>query len=520
MKKINASLFCLIGVFLLFACNELSQTALRSNTALPEISNVPSPSKTETSQIIANATAIPPSSSFTPTSTATPYVTRQPACFLAGTKIDTPNGEKLIEELQKGASIFAVDPLSGKRVATIVNQVFVSKQDRYLIIHTEDGGIVRTTAYHPFYNGLINIFMRIENFSIGDKLVRVISGNRSLVSIEDIEVINKTVIVYNLSVEHDYHTFLAGNYIVHNKTPTPTPGPPTVTPISFPINNCPPDCSEIDLKHTNLQQANLSGADFSEANLEGANLQQANLSGANFSGANLEGANLDRHNLSGVNLRGANLRKARLRDADLNGTDLRGVDLRQVDFWGANLRGSKIDDTTQLEAKWRLVWEIVNNGAVGRDLRRADLSWANLYQADFRGANLEGANLTFTELLEADFRGANLREANLNRVDLEKTNLKEADLQGTFLSRTNLKKVDLTTTKLSEANLNGANLEEANLNGVDLHDTWFGHANLKGSDLRNTIGFSEDSLRRATYNQATKWPLNFDPEQADVIFEE
>ena len=105
-----------------------------------------------------------------------------------------------------------------------------------------------------------------------------------------------------------------------------------------------------------------------------------------------------------------NLRRANLRKADLSGADLRE----------ANLRG-------------------------------ADLSGADLYEANLRGANLSEANLTIAHLYEANLSGANLWKADLSGADLREANLRVADLSG---------------ADLYEANLRGANLSEANLRGA------------------------------------------------------
>ena len=59
------------------------------------------------------------------------------------------------------------------------------------------------------------------------------------------------------------------------------------------------------------------------------------------------------------------------------------------------------------------------------DLRKADLSNANLYGSDLRGANLRGA-----DLYGADLSNANLRGADLYGADLSNANLYGSDLRG------------------------------------------------------------------------------------------
>ena len=86
------------------------------------------------------------------------------------------------------------------------------------------------------------------------------------------------------------------------------------------------------------------------------------------------------------------------------------------------------------------------------------------------GANLSGANLS-----EADLSGANLSEANLSEADLSGANLSEADLSGA-----NLTEADLSEANLSGANLTGAKLYEADLSGAKLYEADLRWANLDG----------------------------------------
>jgi len=81
----------------------------------------------------------------------------------------------------------------------------------------------------------------------------------------------------------------------------------------------------------------------------------------------------------------------------------------------------------------------------------------------------------------ANLSGANLYEANLSRANLSGANLSRANL-----SRANLSEANLSGADLSGANLSGANLSEANLSGADLFEVNLSKANLYGADLPNT----------------------------------
>jgi len=129
-----------------------------------------------------------------------------------------------------------------------------------------------------------------------------------------------------------------------------------------------------------LSKANLNGADLSGTDLSGTDLSEANLSGADLSGADLSQANITGAKIDGETQLDTKWRviweivNQEVIRQDLQGIDLRGANVIGVDFGRTNLRGVQIDDKTQMDEKWRLVWEIVNQKTVGRDLQGADLS--------------------------------------------------------------------------------------------------------------------------------------------------
>ncbi len=218
-----------------------------------------------------------------------------------------------------------------------------------------------------------------------------------------------------------------------------------------------------------------------------ADLSWSNLIGSNLSEANLSEANLIGSNLSEANLYGANLSGANLSYTDLSYTDLSDANLSDAILFRADLSGAKIDDKTLITEKWRLVWEIVNQGKVGEDLSKADLSYADLSKANLNEANLGEANLI----------GANLTGASLAYADLSKANLNEANLSGANLWWANLSEASLVGANLSEAKLNSANLSRAFLVMANLSKTELMHTNLKDAI------FSEVDLTEAQYEPSS-----------------
>jgi len=79
------------------------------------------------------------------------------------------------------------------------------------------------------------------------------------------------------------------------------------------------------------------------------------------------------------------------------------------------MTSAEIKQVLELHKKW------LNNeqGGERADLSGAELREAELHRADLRGANLSGADLRGADLSLANLRGAELREANLRGADLD-----------------------------------------------------------------------------------------------------
>lgn len=114
------------------------------------------------------------------------------------------------------------------------------------------------------------------------------------------------------------------------------------------------------------------------------------------------------------------LRESNLRDADLNGIELWGADLwkvnlREAQLWQAKLAGASLGRANLSEAS---LWKADLEGAYlwKANLEGANLTEANLEQANLEGSNLKGANLQQTNLINADLR----KVVGLTRQQLSK----------------------------------------------------------------------------------------------------
>lgn len=265
----------------------------------------------------------------------------------------------------------------------------------------------------------------------------------------------------------------------------------------------------VDLSGADLSNADLSGADLRDVNLGGADLNHANLSEANLSGADLTGANLSHIDLRDADLRDANLSDTRLNEATISGANLTGASLnsadlsgaalnfanfRDADLSGANLSGTNLSDGIQIDPKWKLVHELVNEGGEDRFLANADLSEANLSGANFRDASLIYANLNHANLCGADLSNANLDHVSLSDANLRGADLSDANLDHIDLSNADLSNADLSNADLSNADLSNANLSGANLAAIRALATNFADATFTGACLEDWSINSETKL--------------------------
>lgn len=271
---------------------------------------------------------------------------------------------------------------------------------------------------------------------------------------------------------------------------------------------------------SDLEDANLSGANLRRATLAGADLRGADLSGAdlkivNFTDADLEVVNFTDADfylttftdadLREADLSGTDLQSTKFSDADLRGADLSDADLRTADFVNADLRGADLSeaelrrvDLTNADLRDTTLYRV--------DLRDASLLSANLWSIDpfavsFQRSDLSGANLGFADLSEvilrdADLSGANLEEADLTETDLDGANLSGANIEFASLSSTNLQGSDLRGAKLKGGYLSNTNLRGADLSGVDLRETYLEDVSMDGSTTCKILyeGYDHDRI--------------------------
>ncbi|MGR3504205.1 pentapeptide repeat-containing protein [Pseudaestuariivita sp.] len=138
----------------------------------------------------------------------------------------------------------------------------------------------------------------------------------------------------------------------------------------------------------------------------------------------------------------------------------------------------------------------MSNQLLSLDFRAANLSHANLIEANLsnvkaRGVNFSHANLTGAKLHKAQLMASNLAHANLSHATLDHADMTSVNLNNAILNYARLREVILTAASLANARLNGADLGGVKLNrSVNLNQ-----ANMLGACLRNVDEETVEVLR-------------------------
>lgn len=141
-------------------------------------------------------------------------------CIARGALVSTPRGKRRIEDLVVGDLVWCIDPESGERVEAPLVQVRSAKRE---IMRIEGEGFsLRCTTDHPLYDPVAKEWSAAGDWVLGKRtaLLRVEDGARpSVVQVSTRLVSDGLADVFDLSVDHPLHNFVADGVLVHNKSP-------------------------------------------------------------------------------------------------------------------------------------------------------------------------------------------------------------------------------------------------------------------------------------------------------------
>lgn len=136
-------------------------------------------------------------------------------CVARGAKVKTPRGLRNIEDLTVGDEVVVVDPETFDAHVSVIVEVRASLRECGRLHFS--GGSLTVTSSHPLYDVRAQQWAPAGDWLLGvreefvgeDGPVRVTQAER-FVGVEE---------VFDLSVAHDLHTFVADGVVVHNKPP-------------------------------------------------------------------------------------------------------------------------------------------------------------------------------------------------------------------------------------------------------------------------------------------------------------
>ncbi|WP_231505405.1 polymorphic toxin-type HINT domain-containing protein [Paenibacillus massiliensis] len=126
-------------------------------------------------------------------------------CFAAGTKVQTDEGEKNIEDIEVGDQVLAKDELNpdGELAYKEVTALYRNQRDDIIKLHVGEQ-VIETTDNHPFWvEGKGWIFA--DELQVGDKLQKADGSNLMIDKVEFLKL-DKPITVYNFTVA-DFHTY-------------------------------------------------------------------------------------------------------------------------------------------------------------------------------------------------------------------------------------------------------------------------------------------------------------------------
>ncbi|MDB4929482.1 MAG: extracellular repeat protein [Myxococcaceae bacterium] len=141
------------------------------------------------------------------------------SCVARGALVATPKGRRPVEELALGDEVTAVDPASGERVtATLVG---IRRAMRECITLTGEGFSLTCTTDHPLYDPSEGRWAPAGDWALGARSALLfvpqeghpraaqVTGRSSSVRLSE---------VFDLTVDHALHNFVADGVLVHNKS--------------------------------------------------------------------------------------------------------------------------------------------------------------------------------------------------------------------------------------------------------------------------------------------------------------
>lgn len=149
-----------------------------------------------------------------------------PFCVARGSRVRTPTGPRLVEDLEVGDEVVVADPTTGLTAVSRLEAVVKSTRECGTLRFS--GRALSVTSDHPLYDPLVRSFFPAGDWLLGLRthLFEISASGAAPVRVEAFETFSRVDDVFDLTVAHEWHTFIAEDVLVHNKQPpsctTPT----------------------------------------------------------------------------------------------------------------------------------------------------------------------------------------------------------------------------------------------------------------------------------------------------------
>jgi hypothetical protein len=142
-------------------------------------------------------------------------------CVARGSRVRTSKGDRRIEDLSVGDELVCVDPDTG--VVHSTKLIHVNQAHRETVCLSWKGGSLTCTSDHPLYCPDAREWAPAGDWALGKRtaLLRVDATDEQPVRVvlEQVSTFAGMHDVFDLTVEHELHNFVANGVLVHNKTP-------------------------------------------------------------------------------------------------------------------------------------------------------------------------------------------------------------------------------------------------------------------------------------------------------------
>ena len=238
---------------------------------------------------------------------------------------------------------------------------------------------------------------------------------------------------------------------------------------------------DVDLKGRNMKGIKIAGGNMNSVDLRGADLSGATLENIMFYNAKLDGANLTGATIRNCGFEEASIKEARFSDARITESDMNklssadkaqfndsvltnvrfsGSKFREANFANAKFEGAETQLNGVSFEKANLTGASFGNGVALTDPHMNKGSSRRYDYISFKGANLQkvkfSPNGRIAELAYNNFEGANLTGANLAEADLRYCKFEGATMTDANLSMADLRDSELSVAALKDAFIDGA----------------------------------------------------------------